>query len=79
MKKKKIIEELLMQRDELLGILKAIINKFDKQEIIVSRQEISNVRDYEIYIKNEILSNSKIYQLINKDVFLKSYNRNKKE
>lgn len=78
MKNKEIINELIMERDELLGILKAIINKFDKQEIIVSKQEINNAWDYEIYIKKEILSNSKIYQLINKEEFLKSYSRNKR-
>ena len=69
--------EVINQRDELIGILKAIINKFNMQQISVSRQEISNASQYDIYTKKELLENATIYQLIDKNKFLESYKGDK--
>ena len=65
-------KEKINQREELLKILKAIINKFIDQQIVVSHQELKDVEDYDIFISKEILQDAKRYQLINiKDLKLK--------
>lgn len=63
------------ERDELYDLLKAIINKFGEQEIVVSRQEINNAKRGQIYVSKELLSNAKKYQLIFEENFLNSYKR----
>lgn len=73
----KMLTEVINQREELIGILKAIINKFNTQEIMVSRQEINNASKYEIFIKNNLLENAKTYQLIDNEKILESYKGDK--
>lgn len=71
--KKQLIREFKNERDELLDIVKAIINKFGKQEITVSEEEIEKAKQYQLYVSNEYLSLSKRYQLINPREILESY------
>lgn len=75
--KKQLIRECIKERDELLGILKAIINKFGKQEMIVSEEEIEKAKQYQLYVSNGYLSFSKRYQLINPREILDSYREEK--
>ena len=71
--KKILLRELKNERDELLNVLKAIINKFGKQEMIVSDEEIAKAEQYQLYVSNEYLSCAKRYQLINPREILDSY------
>ena len=71
--RKEVIRELKNERDELLKILKAIINKFGKQEMVVSNEEIEKAKQYQLYVSNEYLSFAKRYQLINPREILDSY------
>lgn len=62
-----------LERDELYDLLKAIINKFDSQEIVISQQEINNTKRGQIYVSKELFKNAKKYQLIFEEKFLNSY------
>lgn len=75
--KKQLLREFKNERDELLDILKAIINKFSKQEMIVSDEEIAKSKQYQLYVSNEYLSCAKRYQLINPKEILESYREEK--
>lgn len=65
------------ERDELYDLLKAIINKFGEQEIVVSRQEINNVKRGQIYVSKELLRNANKYQLVFEENFLNSYKKDR--
>lgn len=75
--KKHVIRELKNERDELLGVLKAIINKFGKKEIVVSDEEIAKAKQYQMYVADEYLSLSKKYKLINPREIFDSYKGDK--
>ena len=75
--KKILLRELKNERDELLNVVKAIINKFGKQEIIVSEEEIEKAKQYQLYVSNDYLRFAKRYQLINPREILDSYREEK--
>ena len=61
------------ERDELYNLLKAIINKFGTQEIVISNQEINNAKRGQIYVSKELCTNARKYKLVFEENFLDSY------
>ena len=72
-----MLSEIIKQRDELYDLLKAIINKFGEQEIVVSRQEINNAKRGQIYVSKELLRDANKYQLVFEENFLNSYKQDR--
>lgn len=60
-------------KDDLMQLVKAIINKFGTQEITVSPDEIEYAKQFELYVTNDIMSFNKIYRLVNPKQLLHSY------
>ena len=62
-------------KDELMQLVKAIINKFGTQEITISPDEIEKAKQFEIYVTNDIMSFSKIYRLVHPKQLLHSFKK----
>ena len=60
-------------KEDLLNIIKAIINKFTTQEIIINHEELENAKIYELYVTKEITRFATKYQIVNPKEFLKSF------
>jgi hypothetical protein len=58
--------KLMKKNDELLRILKAIIKKACDGEIVISRQELAETGNYNIYETKQYMCDAKRYQVINK-------------
>ena len=67
------IKDYKEREKELLTVLKAIINKFNKQEIIIDRKEMSEAEAYRLTKTNEWLSSGMIYRTISEKCLLDSY------
>lgn len=68
-----------MYRDDLVQLIKAIINKFGTKEITVDIKEIENAKQLELYVTDEILRRARKYQVINPKQLLHSYNEGEEE
>ena len=60
-------------KDELMNVIKAIINKFETKEITITDDELYGAKQYEIYVTEDILRFAKKYQLINPKKLLHKY------
>ena len=60
-------------KDDLMNLVKAIINKFGTQEITISEEEIECAKQFQLYVTNDILSFNKIYRLVHPKQLLHSY------
>lgn len=60
-------------KDDLMNLVKAIINKLGTQEITISSDEIKKAKQFEIYVTNDIMSFSKIYRLVHPKQLLRSF------
>lgn len=67
------IKDYKKREEEILTILKAIINKFSKQEIVIDEREITEAKEYKLIKQNEWLSNAKVYRTLNPKCLLDSY------
>lgn len=59
--------------EELLNIIKAIINKFAQSEIIVNKEEMLQAKQCKLIEQRDLLSNSKIYRSVNERAILDSF------
>lgn len=60
-------------KDDLMNLVKAIINKFGEKQITVSEEEIQRVKNLELYVMDDIMRFAKRYELIDKNKLLHSY------
>lgn len=58
---------------EAYNILKAIILKFSKQEIVIDYIELENAKQCQLYVENELLRHAKKYKVINPRGLLENF------
>lgn len=62
-------------KDDLMNLVKAIINKFGTQEITISEEEIECAKQFQLYVTNDILSFNKIYRIVHPKQLLHSFKK----
>jgi len=62
-----------MYRDDLLQLIKAIINKFQTKEIVITLQEIREAEEMQLYVEDEYLRHARKYKVINPIQLLQSF------
>lgn len=62
-------------KDDLMNLVKAIINKFGTQEITISEKEIEYAKQLQLYVTNDILSFNKIYRIVHPKQLLYSFKK----
>lgn len=62
-------------KDDLMNLVKAIINKFGTQEITISEKEIEYAKQFQLYVTNDILSFNKIYRTVHSKQLLHSFKK----
>ena len=48
-----------MYRDDLMQLIKAIINKFGAKEIVITHKEIEEAKELQLYVEDEYLRNAR--------------------
>lgn len=67
------IKDYKEREDNLLTIIKAIINKFAKGEIIIRHDEMLNAKDLKLIKQREYMSGGEIYRIVSEKNILDSY------
>ena len=67
-----------MYRDDLMQLIKAIINKFGAKEIVITHKEIEEAKELQLYVEDEYLRNARKYKVINPMQLLHSFEEEKK-
>ena len=62
-------------KDDLMNLVKAIINKFGEKQITVSDDEINRVKDFQLYVTDDIMRFAKKYELIEPRNLLYSFKK----
>lgn len=67
-----------MYRDDLMQLIKAIINKFGAKEIVITHKEIEEAKELQLYVEDEYLRYARKYKVINPKALLHSFKEENK-